>query len=216
MEEIARLFQTETGIAVLIVPGPSSALARQIAQGSPADIFLPADQASGDYVEKQGLVQQRRNLLGNRLVVVTPAEQPVAVRSLADLADARIKLLSLADPAVPAGKYARQALQNANAWEKVSSKVVNSVDVRATMQFVARGEAEAGIVYSTDAAATSRVRIAYEVPATLHDKIEYPVLLLTARKSDGGRAEQFYQFLFSEKAAAVFRRFHFTVLSTPK
>ncbi len=210
MEEISQMFQAETGLKVVIAPGPSSGLAKQIEQGAPCDMFLSADQASANFLADKGRVGKRRNLLGNRLVVIAPADRQSDIRTLNDLADSRIAKLALAESAVPAGKYARQALQKGGIWGEVERKVVSGIDVRATTQFVARGEADAGIVYYTDAAATLKVRIALEIPSNMHEPIEYPVILI--RQSIGrNSAEQFYQFLSTEKASTVFRRFHFEI-----
>jgi molybdate transport system substrate-binding protein len=208
VDEIVRAFERETGIAVTVSPGPSSGLAKQIEQGADADLFLSADQATADFLASKGLVAQRRNLLRNRLVVITPRENAPAIRTLADLADDRIQRLAVANPAVPAGEYAREALAKAGVWDRVKGKTVGGVDVRATFQYVALGEAEAGIVYYTDAADSSKVRIAMTIPAELHKPIEYPLVLIK-RQSSQAAAERFFDYLHSENSAAVFRRHRF-------
>lgn len=208
VEEIARAFQQETGIAVTVSPGPSSGLAKQIEQGADADLFLSADQATADYLAGKNLVAGRRKLLRNRLVVITPWEHPLAIQSLKDLADERIVRLAVANPAVPAGEYAREALKKTGVWDRVQGKTVGGVDVRATLQYVALGEAEAGIVYYTDAAGSSKVRIALTIPEELHKPIEYPLVLIR-RAAMQGAAQRLFDYLLSEPSAAVFQRHRF-------
>jgi molybdate transport system substrate-binding protein len=210
IEQVARDFQGENGTPVEMSLGPSSGLAKQIEQGASADLFLSADQASADYLASNQLVSARRNLLTNRLVVVVPTTPDVGVRELRDLADPRIRRLALAEPKVPAGEYARQALRKAGVWDKVEDRVVGGIDVRATLQFVARGEAEAGLVYRTDALGQTRVRVAVEVEPGLHDPIRYPLVLLR-REPMKEAARRFYDYLGSEKTAGVFERAGFGV-----
>jgi molybdate transport system substrate-binding protein len=210
VEQAAKDFQGETGIPVEVSVGPSSGLAKQIEQGASADLFLSADQASADYLAGKQLVGERRNLLTNRLVVVVPTDSEIRVKELRDLADPRIKRLALAEPKVPAGEYARQALKKAGVWDQVEGRVVGGIDVRATLQFVERGEAEAGLVYQTDALGQSRVRVAVEVDPKLHDPIRYPLVLLRRDPTKDG-ARRFYDYLASEKCAGVFERAGFGV-----
>jgi molybdate transport system substrate-binding protein len=210
VEQIARDFQAETATPVEINPGPSSGLAKQIEQGAAADLFLSADEASADYLAKRNLIELRRNLLTNRLVVIVPAESQSApqLKELRDLADPKVHRLAMAEPGVPAGEYARQALRQVDILEQVQSKIVGGVDVRATLQFVARGEVHAGLVYYTDALGNSKVRIAFEVNPDLHAPILYPLVLLHKNHIQEA-ARRFYDYLASEKAAKVFRAAHF-------
>jgi molybdate transport system substrate-binding protein len=210
VEQAAKDFQTETGIPVEVSVGPSSGLAKQIEQSASADLFLSADQASADYLAAQQLVSERRNLLTNRLVVVVPTNSEIGVKELRDLAEPRIKRLAVAEPKVPAGEYARQALKKTGVWETVEPRVVGGIDVRATLLFVARGEAEAGLVYATDALGESRVRVAVQVDPKLHDPIRYPLILLRREPMKEG-ARRLYDYLGSEKSVGVFERAGFGV-----
>jgi molybdate transport system substrate-binding protein len=210
VEQAARDFQGATGTPVEVSLGPSSGLAKQIEQGASADLFLSANQASAEHLAEKQLVAERRDLLTNRLVVVVPADSDLRVNALSDLADPRIRRLALAEAKVPAGEYARQALRKAGVWDKVEGRVVGGIDVRATLQFVERGEAEAGFVYRTDALGQSKVRVALEVDAALHEPIRYP-LVLVRREPIRDAARRFYEYLGSEKAAAVFERAGFGV-----
>jgi molybdate transport system substrate-binding protein len=213
IEETGRHFEAETGVPVRCNPAASSTLARQIEQGGDADLFLSADEEWADYLGKRDLVRERRDLLANRLVVVTPAESPLKVRRLADLAGAEVHHLALALPAVPVGRYARSALKADGVWGRVEGRVLDAGDVRAALTYVARGEAEAGFVYATDAATTAKVRVALQVPEGLHPPIRYP-LVLVRRDRDRPAARGFYDYLGGEAARAVFRRAGFSVVSS--
>ncbi len=209
VEQIARDFESETGTPVTCSFAASSTLARQIEQGADADLFLSADERWADHLADKGLVAQRRDLLANRLVVVASAAHPLRLQRIADLAGGDVKRLSLALDPVPAGHYARQALKNAGIWERVREGVRESGDVRATLAVVERDEADAGIVYATDAATSKKVRVALEVPEDLHAPIRYPLVLL---HRGAGAAHGFYDFLDGEKAKACFREAGFQIV----
>ena len=209
--EIADDFQAQTGIAVSVETGPSSSLARQIELGQNADLFLSADEEWADYLEKKGLVAERRDLLGNRLVVIVPDGSTLKISRLEDLTSTAVRRLALAGPAVPAGRYAREALSKAGIWKQVSDRVLQGGDVRATLAYVVRGEADAGIVYGTDAMAVKDVRVALEIEPALHRPIRYP-LVLVKREPIAPAARQFYEAISSPSAAERFRRRGFQVL----
>ncbi|MCI0456283.1 MAG: molybdate ABC transporter substrate-binding protein [Gemmataceae bacterium] len=211
LEQLASTFRTQTGIPVALNLGPSSSLARQLEQGASVDLFLSADESWADYVAQKGLVTQRQDLLTNRLVVVVPAEGAPRLYTLRDLGQASIRRLALAGPTVPAGRYAREALHTAGIWDQVKDRVLEGADVRAALAYVARGEAEAGIVYATDLGIGSAVTQALEVDARLHSPIRYPLILVRRDPIRQG-ARQFYDFLSSAAAAEVFRRSGFGVV----
>ncbi len=208
VEEIARAFTRESGVAVEVMPGPSSGLAKQIEQGAPADLFLSADQPSVEHLAARNQIEDRVVLLGNRLVLAVPADSKLAVRDLKDLADPRIKRLALAVEKVPAGEYAREALRKAGVWEQVQDRVVGGADVRVTLQLVEQG-ADAGLVYLTDTIGNNRVRVALEVDPALHGPIEYPLALLRRPGGIKPEARRFYEHLRSAQAADVFRKAKF-------
>lgn len=211
VEEIARAFKDETGIAVDVSPAGSSTLAKQIEKGADADLFLSADEDWADYLSDRKFVEKRRDLLGNQLVVVTPADSKLRMGELADVAASSVQQLAVGGPAVPAGRYARQALEKAGVWDKVKDRVVEAGDVRAALALVVKGEADAGVVYVTDAkAAGDKVRTAFVVPDDLHKPIRYPLVLLRT-DSIKPEARKFYEFLAGDKAAALFRKAGFTV-----
>jgi molybdate transport system substrate-binding protein len=211
LQQITADFQAETGQAVELSLGASSDLARQIEQGAPADLFLSADQAWADYLADRSLVVERRDRLTNRLVVIVPAASALHLSNLTELAGPEVQRLALAGAAVPAGRYARQALKRTDIWDSLKDRVLEGRDVRATLTYVSRGEAEAGIVYATDVGASPDVRVVLEIAADLHDPIRYPLVLLQ-RQSIQSATRRFYDYLNSDKTVKVLRRAGFGVL----
>ncbi|MBB5710691.1 molybdate ABC transporter substrate-binding protein [Sphingomonas xinjiangensis] len=191
----------------------SSALARQVASGAPADLFLSADEPWMDYVQQRGLLMpgSRVPFLGNRLVVVQSAGAP---RIAANVPLARVLAqgrIAMADvEAVPAGRYGKAALGRLGLWNSVQSRVVRAENVRAALALVERGAAEWGIVYATDARTSRRVRAFRMFPANSHLAIRYPVARLKASRSLD--AEPLRRFLVSREGKAIFARFGFQPL----
>jgi molybdate transport system substrate-binding protein len=189
--------------------GSSSTLARQIEQGAPANVFASADEKWMDYLADKKLIADgtRKDLLGNDLVLVVPADKPlhVTISKSFDLmgllgADGR---LATGDPEhVPVGIYAEQALKNLGMWDKVQPRLARTADVRAGLLLVERGEAPAGIVYSTDAAASKAVMIAGTFPADSHDPITYPFAV--TKSGDTPDARALLNFLTTPPARAIF------------
>lgn len=194
----------------------SSALARQVIAGAPADLFLSADEEWMDAVAKAGLLRRgtRTTLLGNRLVLIAPAASAVRLTPARGFPLARALgsgRLALADPdAVPAGKYAKAALIHLGVWTGVAARVAPAENVRAAMALVERGAAPLGIVYATDAKASRAVRVVGTFPAASHPPIRYPVAVLKASRHKD--AAGFRAFLLSKQARAIFARHGF---STP-
>ena len=213
IDAIKAAFVEKTGIRVQTNYAASSTLAQQISNGAEPDVFLSANVGWADHVESNAEVTQRRDLLGNRLVIVVPADSKLKMGSAEDLLAAEVEHLALGDPdAVPAGKYAKQALIKLGLWEKVKSKVVAAKDVRHALAYVETGAAEAGIVYATDAAITDKVKVAVKIPPELTEPVCYPVLLLK-RAGQGKAAAEFYDFLSSPEAACIFEQFGFVFLA---
>ncbi|WP_426755223.1 molybdate ABC transporter substrate-binding protein [Myxococcus sp. Y35] len=204
LQALAPAFHQATGHTVELSLGASSDLARQAIAGAPADVFLSADEAQLDAVQKAGLVapSTRVDLLSNRLVVVVPADAKTPLSSPAGLEG--LKRLSLGDPeAVPAGVYAKAWLVKVGLWKELAPKVVPALNVRAALAAVETGRVDAGVVYATDAAHSKRVRVAFQVPEQDVPRIVYPVAVLTGGKAtEAGRA--FVRFLQSEAARKVF------------
>jgi molybdate transport system substrate-binding protein len=215
LDAVAAGYERETGQRVAISYAASSALAKQIEQGAPADLFVSADLEWMDYLQERGLVrpQTRRNLVGNRLVLVAPADRPSPVSlspgSLAAaLGPGRLAIASVA--AVPAGKYGKAALENLGLWSEVAGRLAQAENVRAALAFVARGEAPLGIVYETDARAEPDVTVVARFPETSHPAIVYPVAITAASQSP--HANAFLDALRSPRHAAIFAREGFTPL----
>jgi molybdate transport system substrate-binding protein len=217
LDEIAAGWSKETGKpAPRISYAASPALAKQMEQGAPADLFISADTDWMDYVEKKDLIQKdsRVNLLGNKIVLIAPRDSTitVAVKPGFDLAKALAggKLAMANVDSVPAGKYGKAALEKLGAWDGVKGSIAQAENVRAALLLVARGEAPLGIVYSTDAAAEPNVKIVGEFPADSHPPIIYPAALTKAPKSTDARA--FLDLLKGGKARPAFEKQGFTVL----
>ncbi|MGH6960428.1 MAG: molybdate ABC transporter substrate-binding protein, partial [Dongiaceae bacterium] len=186
--------------------------------GAPAAIFISADQKWMDYLAERNLIlpESRQDLLGNKLVLIAPADSTLTLDLLAKaplaeaLGDGK---LAMGEPeSVPAGRYGRAALETLGIWSAVEPKLARTKDVRAALALVERGEAAAGIVYSTDAAVSKKVRVVSEFPAESHPKIVYPVALIAGK--DDAAAKAFYDFLGDAKAKAVFLDYGFTVTGT--
>ncbi len=213
LQEIASLYEKESGHTVRFNLAASSLLARQIKEGAPADVFFSADDAKMDELAGAGLIvkESRHPLLSNTLVIIVPNGSAEEIMSPSDLTSDGIRRLALGDTAtVPAGVYARSYLQRVNLWEKVSRKVVAMDNVRSALAAVESGNASAGIVYKTDALISKKVRIAYEIPAAEGPKINYPIAALH-RSKQPERSRHFITFLSSPTASEIFQKFGFTL-----
>jgi molybdate transport system substrate-binding protein len=196
----------------------SSALARQIEQGAPAEVFMSADEPWMDYLAQRNLIvpDTRVSPLGNDLVLVAPANSPAAALSLGRGTDLAALVgaggrLSVGDPAhVPAGRYARQALEWMGQWQALSPRLARADNVRAALLLVERGEAPLGIVYSTDARASSGVKVLGAFPPGSHQPVTYP-FAVTRRAEGEPMARVLLGFLSGAAAAETWRRFGFSV-----
>lgn len=212
LNEIGPAFTAATHRNLKLAYAASSALARQIEAGAPADVFMSADTDWMDYLQTRNLIDtaSRHNVLGNRLVLISPADSTVTITIKPHFALAKLlgtgRLATGNPDSVPVGKYAKIALTNLGVWSEVQDKVAPADNVRAALALVARGEAPLGIVYRTDALVEKKVRIVAEFPASSHDPIIYPVAT-TAHPRDG--AADFVKFLLSPTAQAIFARYGF-------
>jgi molybdate transport system substrate-binding protein len=205
LEELARQFEKERGVQVRLNLGGSNALAAQILHGAPADLFLSASPEWVAAVADAGLVESQAPLLVNTLVIVVPSNNPAGVHVPRDLLRENVKHVALAGEMVPAGKYADQALRSLDLLEPLSTsgKIVRGQDVRVTLSYVERGEAEAGIVYATDARISERVVVAYTFAPDTHDPLIYVLAQLKHNQPNPVSAE-FAAFLQSSRAAESF------------
>ena len=215
MKEIATAYQKSAGVKISLNLGASNTLARQIDERAPADVFLSADEAKMDDLEKQGLVLKgtRKSLLSNTLVIVVPVDSMLKITSAKDLAGSQVKAIALGEPqTVPAGIYARQYLRKVQVWDQVVKKLVPTENVRAALAAVESGNVDAGIVYKTDAGVSKQVKVALEIPADQGPAISYPVAVL----SGSGKVEaarRFVAYLESPAGISVFRKNGFLIRS---
>jgi molybdate transport system substrate-binding protein len=212
-----REYERKRGDRVVFNYGASSTLARQIDEGAPADVFISADERKMDDLAKRGRIvpASRLNIVSNTLVVIVPLHSRVRIRSAADLALPSIHKLALAQTAsVPAGIYARAWLEKLGLWERLEAKVVPTENVRAALAAVASENADAGIVYRTDALISKEVRVALEVSAKEGPKITYPAAVVTDSPSKAA-AERFIGFLQSPAGIRILRQYGFLVNRAP-
>ena len=219
LDEIDAACTAKTGVRIVASYAASSALAKQIEQGAPADIFVSADTDWMDYATARKSISEptRVNLLGNSIVLIAPKDSKIDKVTIApgfDLAklagDGRIATGDV--KAVPVGKYARAALEKLGAWRAAESKFAMTDNVRAALTLVARGEAVLGIVYSTDARLEPGVKIVGTFPANSHPPIIYPVAATMTARTE---AADYLTFLRSSAAKTIFEKYGFTFLIRP-
>jgi molybdate transport system substrate-binding protein len=216
LDDVDSAYTAKTGVKVVVSYAASSALAKQIEQGAPADVFLSADTDWMDYATQKKTINEktRLNLLGNKIVLIAPKESSIGNVTIAqgfDLAklagDGRIATGDV--QAVPVGKYAKAALEKLGAWDGASSKFAMADSVRAALTLVARKEATLGIVYETDAKVEPGVKIVGTFPDGYHPAIIYPVAATLNAKPD---VTGYLDFLRSAAARIIFEKYGFTVL----
>jgi molybdate transport system substrate-binding protein len=219
LDDLDAAFTTATGIKLTASYAASSALARQIESGAPADIFISADLQWMDYAAGKNLIKPgtRVNLLGNRLVLIAAKDSKLSDAAIApgvDIAklagDGRIAVANI--QAVPAGIYAKAALEKLGAWAAAEPKLAQAENVRAALAFVARGETPIGIVYQTDAKTEPNVKTIGVFPDDSHPPVTYPMAATATAKPD---AEKYLQFVRSSAAKAVFEKYGFSFLLKP-
>lgn len=215
MQNIAEQYQKKSGVEVRTSFASSSTLARQIEQGAPADLFISADQQwMDDAVAKKSVIASTRDtLLGNDLVLVVPKSSDAGMVTINDKTDWKSLLkgerLAVGDPDhVPAGIYAKEALQKLGAWQAVSSRLVPTNNVRAALALVERHESPYGIVYGSDAVASQKVRVVGRFPAASHKPVEYPMAIVAEHQN--ATVQAFWHYLQGPQAAAVFKCYGFT------
>lgn len=209
--ELAELFRKQTGILVRVSAGASNALAQQILAGAPADVLLSANEKWAETVVRADLSLQIRALLTNELVIVVPKGNPAGVHDPKGLLSSRVKHVAVAAETAPAGMYAEQCLRRTGVYEPLlrARRIVRGEDVRFALGFVEAGEAQAGVLYATDARASNRVEVVYRFQAESHEPVLYPLVLLKhARHTPAAR--RFYHFLSSDAAMKVFRTHGFS------
>lgn len=215
LTDISKLFEAKDKVKVTHSFASSSTLAKQIEQGAPANVFVSADLKWMDYLaEKKSIEPQSRfDLLGNRIVLIAPASSTakIVISPKLDLpAILGKEKLAMGDPDhVPVGIYGKQALEKLGMWKGVESKVARAKDVRAALALVEREEAPLGVVYSTDAAITKKVKVVAVFPEDSHPPIVYPVALVKGKATPA--AKSYLEFLKTPEAKAIFEKYGFTV-----
>jgi len=216
LDAVAAQYQQGGGPKVTISYAASSALAKQIEGGAPADIFVSADLDWMDYLAKRNLIKPdtRSNLLGNSIVLVAPADSAASVKIEKGFALASLlgngKLAMANTESVPAGKYGKAALQALGVWPSVQDRIAQAENVRAALLLVARGEAPLGIVYLTDAAAEPKVKVVGTFPDDTHPPIVYPIAVTAS--STNPDAQAFVAYAKSPAAGAVFEKQGFVLI----
>jgi molybdate transport system substrate-binding protein len=215
LDDAGKRYEAKTGDKVIVSYAASSALAKQIENGAPADIFFSADLDWMDYLEQNKLIDtaSRHTLLGNTLVLIAPKDSTASLVieknfPLLQALGADGKLAMASVDTVPAGKYGKAALTHLGVWEAVSPRVAQAENVRAALALVAKGEAPLGIVYGTDAKSEQAVRVVGTFPEDSHPKILYPVALTASAKPE---ARKFLEFLLSPEAAPSFEAQGFSI-----
>jgi molybdate transport system substrate-binding protein len=207
----AREYSTIGGGPVVFNFAASNVLARQIVNGAPVDLFISADDAQMDVVDKAGLIVEgtRIDLLTNQLAIVVPNDRPRAFTSIRELVDPSFKHVAIGDPdAVPAGVYAKQYLEREGLWTTLGPRLVPTVSVRAALAAVEAGAADAAIVYRTDVRMSTRATVAWLVPPERGPRIVYPAARIR-RTGPAAEAARFVDFLRSDPGMRIFERFGF-------
>jgi molybdate transport system substrate-binding protein len=217
-KEMASAYQAANkGSRVNMNFGASGALFRQIEKGAPVDVFASADQKTMDQAQAANLLapEQRFDFARNTIVVVVPTQSQLTLSSLQDLNAANIARVSIGNPAtVPAGRYAQRALELAGIWQAITPKLINTLNVRQSLDYVARGEVDAGFVFGTDSLAMpDKVRVAFVVP--LDESITYPIALTAVHggknpESTEFEAKRFIQFVLSPTGQAILEKYGFS------
>ncbi len=211
LTEIGRNYQRSSGNKAVFNFAGSSVLARQIQEGAPADVFISADEAKMDVLEEKMLIrpETRRSLLSNSLVIIAAINATRSIRSAEDLIG--LKRIALAQTeTVPAGIYARRYLEKKELWGKVKGAVVPTENVRAALSVVAGGDADAGMVYKTDAAMSKKVKVVFEVPVEETPGISYP-FAVTRNARNPELAKAFLDFLAGKSSLETFARHGFII-----
>ncbi len=216
-QEVADLFELKSGCSVSTVFAGSATLARQIAAGAPADLYLSANQSWMNWLIAQNTVKARnsRNYLTNQLVIITPAQNSTTLAlPLGPQTQLPASPFALAEPhSVPAGIYGTQSLKKLGLWQKLKGNLLIGTNVRTVLAWVSQGEAKLGITYATDAQADPSVRIAAHLPTHTHDPIIYPLALIGERPTKPARA--FYDWLQTHEALSVFADHGFALSGAP-
>jgi molybdate transport system substrate-binding protein len=211
-EEIASVYEKQTGIRARFNLGGSGLLQKQIETGAPVDVFAGAGEKQMDDLQRQGLIfpGTRHNFAGNTLVLIAPTRSRISIRSFADLAHPEVGRISIGSPkTVPAGQYSEEALKNLRLWDALKPKIVLAENVRQVLDYVTRGEVDAGIVYSSDMAGVqSEAKIVAHPPKGLHAPIQYPIAVVKQTGNEKA-ARRFIDLVLSRTGQAILKKYGF-------
>jgi molybdate transport system substrate-binding protein len=210
--EIGELYEAKTGQKVDFNFGASGALQKQIETGAPVDVFASAGEQQMDQLGEKGLIDAatRRDFTRNTLVLIVPADSRLKIKNLEDLYDPRVRKIAVGNPkTVPAGQYAQEVLPSSGVLDLITPKKIFAEDVRQVLDYVARGEVDAGIVYATDIAKTNdKVKVVENIPGNLHSPILYPIAIVKDSKQKTA-AQAFLDIVISAEGQAVLQKYGF-------
>ena len=212
--ELANNYKTETGTTVTFSFASSGALQTQIEAGSPADIFFSAAQKQMDALQEKDLIDTdtRKDLLENKVVLISPTNSNLNIKSFTDMTNANVTKIGLGEPkSVPVGQYSEEILSNLSILDTVKQKAVYGSDVRNVLSWVRTGEVDCGIVYATDAQIANDINIIAEAPEGTHKKVIYPIAIVKS-SANKEEAKKFIDYISNDKAAEAFKNYGFTVI----
>ena len=214
LTELANNYKTETGTTVTFSFASSGALQTQIEAGSPADIFFSAAQKQMDALQEKDLIDTdtRKDLLENKVVLISPTNSNLNIKSFTDMTNANVTKIGLGEPkSVPVGQYSEEILSNLSILDTVKQKAVYGSDVRNVLSWVRTGEVDCGIVYATDAQIANDINIIAEAPEGTHKKVIYPIAIVKS-SANKEEAKKFIDYISNDKAAEAFKNYGFTVI----
>ena len=213
-KEIAADYKkVQPNAALTFTYASSGALQTQIEQGAPVDVFMSAAAKQMDALDKESLIVTgtRKNLLENKLVLITPKSSALGIKSFSDLSGDKVKTIALGDPkSVPAGQYAQQVFTSLNSWDQVKAKANLGTDVRQVLTWVESGNVDCGVVYATDAATSKNITVVCEAPAGSCDPVIYPAAVIKSSKQ-AAAAESFIKYMQTKRAVSIFEKYGFTM-----
>ncbi len=215
LQEVNNLYmQKHRDVTITANFAASGILQKQIEQGAPADVFISAAAKQMDALQTGGLIinETRRDLLNNKIVLVVPGNSTLNISAFTDLLKDDVKQIAIGDPEfVPSGIYGKQAFEVLGIYEQIKAKLILQIDTPHVLGFVESGNVDAGIVFATDAALTTKVRIAADAPAEVNSQIVYPVAVIKTSQNVNA-AKAYIGFLFSDEAKAIFEKNGFVVV----
>ena len=213
-EELAPIYEKQTGVKPAFNFAASGVLQQQIETGAPVDVFASAAQKQMDDLQKKGLIDEatRKDFTGNSLVLIIPSDSKLKIGAFEDLAKPEFARIAIGNPkTVPAGQYAEESLTNLKLWDKLQPRFIMAENVRQVLDYVSRGEVDAGLVYSSDAAiAGDKIRIVTQAPSGTHQEIIYPVAVIKdSKNSDASR--KFIDLLLSDTGKRIMAKYGFAI-----